>query len=301
VALVTIDRVLLIVNPAARRGKGSQAAVSRAFDRAGVVCDVVHTEHAGHAGTLAAALAPSYDAIFTLGGDGTVMDVAGALIGSQTPIGILPGGTGNLIARALGIPMSAGPATRALATGEVRGFDLGRLHDGRVFAFAAGMGIDAAMIEGTSTRAKRLLGVAAYMVPATRAVLRVDRFALRAVVDGESLEFEATLAMVANFGSVLHGLLRLGPFVAADDGRLDLCVFCPATVGDALRVAWRIARGDFRPDPAMQFVQGRHIRLETHPPRMSQADGELLGVAALEATVMPLAARFLVPRRPSPA
>lgn len=293
--MVVVRQALLIVNPGSRRGASSLGVATRAFARAGVACDVHATTHAGHAEQLARAHGAQYDAVFTLGGDGTVMEVLQALQGSGTPVGVLPAGTGNLVARALRIPLSIPRAVTTLAAGETVAIDLGRLDDGRVFAFAAGVGIDATMVQRTSARAKRRFGVLAYVVSGTRAALSMEAFALRATVDGVAHDFRATAALVANFGSVLGGLIRLGPEIRENDGMLDLCVFSPASVVDALRLGWRLVRHDFGADPSMHFLRGRTMHLETSPRRAMQADGELLAGATLHVTVAPQAARLLVP------
>ena len=250
----------------------------------------------GHAAELAQRYVDTYDAVFTLGGDGTAMEVVGALAGGECPVGILPGGTGNLIARSLGIPLFVPRAVRALLSGEAAQIDLGVLADGRRFAFAAGIGIDAAMIEGTPLWLKRRLGVLAYVLTAARAVLRREQFFLRAVVDGEIIERPASAAMVVNFGAVLQELILLGPGIRQDDGMLDLCVFSPQTLRDAIRVFWRLLRKDFSSDPCVLYRPGRQFHLETEPPRLAQADGELLGRGPLDIEVQPLGARLLVPR-----
>ena len=111
------------------------------------------------------------------------------------------------------------------------------------------------------------------------------------------MEQTATAVMVANFGAVLNDLIRLGPNIQQDDGRLDLCVFSPGTARDAARVAWKLLRKDFQSDPCMLYRAGRHFRIETDPPRAVQADGELLGDTPFEVAVEPLAAQLLIPRR----
>ena len=297
-------RVLLVTNPAARRAGRRRSAALDAFRAHGVRCDAVITEYAGHGGELAARLAPNYDAVFSLGGDGTAMEVLGALAGSGLAVGILPGGTGNLIARSLGVPLRVATAVRVLLRGDVARIDLGAVHvqddqgvRARRFAFSAGVGIDAAMIERTPLALKRRLGVLAYVLTAARAILRRERFRVRVSVDGESVEREAVAVMVVNFGAVLNDLLRLGPGIRQDDGMLDLCVFSPETIGDAVRVFWRLLRKDFRGDPCMLYRPGRSFRVETDPPRAAQADGELLGPTPLEVRVEPLAATLLVPAR----
>jgi diacylglycerol kinase (ATP) len=275
-----------------------------AFARAGVRCDAVLTTHAGQGADLAGTLSDRYDVIFTLGGDGTAMEVVGALAGSGgPPVGILAGGTGNLIARTLGIPLDVRRAVPVLLDGLEERVDLGVLTGARAglerrFAFAAGVGIDATMIAEASMALKRQFGVLAYMLSWSRAVLRHETFGVRITVDGgPPIEQNASAVMVANFGAVLNDLIRLGPGIRQDDGKLDLCVFSPGTARDAARVAWKLLRKDFRADPCMLYRAGRQFRIETDPPRAVQADGELLGATPFEVAVEPLAAQLLVPRR----
>jgi diacylglycerol kinase (ATP) len=295
-----IERALLIANPAARRAARLREAAAAAFRRAGVRCDVLLTERPGHAAELARERCHDYDAVFALGGDGTAMEVAGALVGTGVPLGVLPGGTGNLLARAVGIPLDVARAVRALIGGDHRRIDLGRLPDGRFFAVAAGVGIDARMVRDTPGWMKRRLGVVAYAITATRAavgaVLRHDFFRVRLTVDGVVYDRQAAAAMVANFGAVLHDRITFGPGIQSDDGVLDACVYSPRSLRDALRIMWRLLRKDFRSDDCILYCSGRHIRLETDPRHPVQADGELVGVTPLEVVVEPHAALVLVPR-----
>ncbi len=292
-----IQRALLIVNPASRGGARLKDAALEAIRGAGIVCDAMVTESAGHGAALAQRHAPDYDVVFTLGGDGTAVEVISALAGSGTPVGVLPGGTGNLIARTLGIPVKLHHAVAALVRGDRATIDLGQIAGGRRFAFSAGVGIDARMIEGAPAKLKRRLGVMAYVLSATRAVLWRDDFLVRVTVDGVVHERRASAVMIVNFGAVLNDLIRLGPGIRSDDGLLDLCIFSPVTFRDSLRVVWRLMRKDFRTDACMLYAPGHRFTLETFPPRTAQADGEIIGLTPLEITVAPLAALMLVPRR----
>lgn len=285
---------LVIVNPAARGGRTAEAEAVAALLALGCAPTIVRTQAPGHAARLARE-APDSAVIYVLGGDGTVMEVAGARVGRATPIGILPGGTGNQLARHFGIPLRVGRALRALAAGTARPFDLGRLEDGRHFAIAAGLGMDAAMIAGTSPAAKRRLGVAAYVLSAARAALQVRPFPLRITVDGVSQEREASLAMIANVGAIMNGRLRLGPDARPDDGLLDVCVLSPDGAADALLLASWMLRGVFRPDPRLWYARGRRIRLEAPAGVPAEADGELLQRPILSAEAIADGARFLVP------
>ncbi len=295
-APTTIERVLLIVNPASRRGARVRARTIRAFADAGVECDVMPTEAPGHAAIIATTHAHRYQAVFTLGGDGTVMEVLGALAHHGPPVGILAGGTGNVVARTLGIPLNPARAVPALLRGDEVRLDLGRLGDGRRFAIGVGVGLDATMIAEAPAKLKKRLGFMAYVIGGYKAVLRNRRFALRLTVDGEVFELTASAVLIANFGAVLNDLVTLGDGIAHDDGQLNACVFSPQNLRDALRIFWRMIRKDFRSDPCLFYKSGREFRVDTVPSMPSQADGELLSGTPLTVSVDPLAGRLLIPR-----
>lgn len=292
----SIERVLLIVNPASRRGTRVRDRALRAFVDAGVECDVMPTEAPGHAATLARTHAHKYHAVFTLGGDGTVMEVLGALAHHGPPVGILAGGTANVVARTLGIPLNPARAIPVLLRGDEATLDLGRLGDGRRFAIGVGVGLDATMIAEAPAKLKKRFGFMAYVIGGYKAVLRNRRFALRLTVDGEVFELTASAVLIANFGAVLNDLVTLGDSIAHDDGQLNACVFSPRNLRDALRILWRMIRKDFRPDPCLFYKSGREFRVDTVPWMPSQADGELLSGTPLTVSVDPLAGRLLIPR-----
>ncbi len=293
-------RILLIANPASRRGARLIGRAIEAVKRAGATIEVAITERSGHAAEIAAARGRQFDIVLTLGGDGTAMEVAGALAWTETPIGVLPGGTGNLLARALGVPMRIEKAVPALLEGTRRRIDLGVIQ-GRRFAVAAGVGIDATMVEETPSWMKRRLGVLAYTLIASkaalRAVLRRQFFLARIDVDGEVFERRAAAVLFANFGAILDDRIAFGPEISVDDGVLDCCVFSPSNLRDAMRIMWRVTRRDFRPDRSILYRKGTRFRIETDPVLTLQADGELLGPTPADVGVEPLAVLLLVPRR----
>jgi diacylglycerol kinase (ATP) len=294
VAVLRRRRVLLIINPASRRGLKARARALQAFEKAGAQCDAIQTEEPGHGARIATERGPDYEAVFTLGGDGTVMEVVGALANNDIPVGVLAGGTGNLLARTLGIPLNVAEAVPLLLAADGAKVDLGIIGN-RYFAFAAGVGIDAKMVEETPAALKRRIGVAAYFLTATRAALRREDFLMKAMVDGQAHERVAVAVLLANFGAIFHNLFTLGPGIQQDDGMLDLCVFSPKSLRDSLRIVWRLWRRDFRSDPAMLYARGRRFQIETIPPRAVQADGDLISMTPFEAEVAPLAAFLLVP------
>jgi len=268
-----------------------------AFRDMGVHCDTRTTKSPGHGAELALELGSGYDAVFTLGGDGTAIEVIGALANGGPPVGVLPGGTGNVVARTLGTPLSSGRAVRALLGGSEARIDLGRLATGQRFAIGMGVGLDAAMIAGAPAPLKRRLGFFAYVLSATGAVFRMKSFRVRLTVDGATLEMEAAAVLIANFGAVLDDLITFGDGIRRDDGFLDACIYSPRNLRDAARILWMMSRKRFQPDRCVTYVKGRQFRVETFPPRAGQADGELLGDSPFEVSVEPLAGRVLVPKR----
>jgi len=302
-----IKRALLVANPASRLGRRRMPRARAALEKAGVHCDVAFTDRPGHAAEIVRDRGAGYDAVFTLGGDGTAMEAASALSGTMRPLGVLAGGTGNLLARALGIPLDPKRAVPMLLAGEELHIDLGRItscEPPRHFAVAAGVGIDAAMVAETPSWLKRRLGVLAYTITATRAALRAvfrqEFFHVKLTVDGEVFEATAAAVMIANFGAVLSDRITLGPGIRFDDGVLDACVYSPRNLRDAMRIMWRLLRRNFSSDAAMFYRSGRRIRVETVPTRLVQADGELLGMTPIEIEVEPRAVRLLVPKQPNP-
>ena len=290
-------RVLLIVNPASRRGAKLREKATDAFKKAEVAFDVMLTESPGHGAQLAAAHGPAYDAVFTLGGDGTAIEVIGALAHVGPPVGILPGGTANVVARTLGTPARISKAVQALLAGDEARIDLGVLQTGHRFAIGMGVGLDATMIANAPGPLKRRMGFFAYVIGALRAFARLEKFTVSLTVDGETRIMRASAVLVANFGAVMNNLIAFGDGIHRDDGVLNACVYSPNNVIDAARILYKMTRKKFTPDPAIYYKSGTTFVIETDPPRMGQADGELIGTGPFTVTVEPLAARVLVPRR----
>jgi YegS/Rv2252/BmrU family lipid kinase len=292
-----IERVLLIVNPASRRGARLRRKALKAFADAGVGCDLMPTDGPGHAATIAKTHAHKYDAVFTLGGDGTVMEVLGALAHQGPPVGVLAGGTADVIARTFHIPLNPARAVPMLLSGDQARIDLGRLGDGRRFAIGVGVGLDATMMSEAPARLKKRFGFMAYVIGGFKAVLRNQKFEVRLTVDGTVYDRSASAILIANLGAVLNDFVAFGDGIVHDDGLLNACVFSPDNFRDSLRILWRMIRKDFSPDPCLFYKSGRDFRVETLPRMPAQADGELLEGTPLSVSVDPLAGSLLIPRR----
>ncbi len=289
----------LVVNPASRDGAHAEAPVVRALAAAGIRPSIERTREAGDGVRAARELAPSHDCLLVLGGDGTVMEAATGLAdaGSTAPLGILPGGTGNQLARALSVPMSPTRAVARLLAGEARAIDCGLLNGRRRVGIGVGLGLDAAMIAGARGPLKRILGVGSYVVSALRVAARPRRFAVRAEVDGRVIERECSVAMALNLGHMFNGMLEGAPGTSLVDGRLDLALLDARHLADFLdfSLTESLLRRR-RPDPRWTFASGRQIVLETQDATVpAQVDGDLIPAERFELIVLPNALHLLVP------
>ena len=292
-------RVLLIVNPYASRAHRVRASAERAFAAARVELDVKITEKVGDSGRLARewGLSGHYRHVFVCGGDGTVVEAIAAMADRPTApaIGVLAGGTGNLLARALRIPLRPERAIPALMNGRQATLDLGRLESGVHLAIGLGVGLDEAMIAGATSALKKRYGVLAYVYSALKAGIKLEKFDARVTVDGKTVNCRSSAILVANLGTVVGGLISFGKDIAHDDGLLHACIYSPGNFFDAVRIFTRMLRGTAHLDPQVTVIGGREFLLETTPARGVQADGELIGPTPIRITVRPNAGRILIP------
>ena len=268
-----------------------------AFRASHVDLDVQVTARVGDSGRIARELGANYTHVFVCGGDGTVVEAIAALADNPAapPVGVLAGGTGNLLARALRIPLDPWRAVRMLLHGRHATIDLGRLENGTHFAIGLGVGLDEAMIAGATSALKKRYGVFAYVHSAFKAGIRLEKFDARVTVDGTTTSCRASAILVANLGTVVGGLISFGKDIAHDDGLLHACIYSPGNFLDAVRIFARMLRGTAYLDRQVTVLGGREFLLETSPARGAQADGELIGPTPLRITVRPNAGRILIP------
>ena len=287
----------MIVNPYASRAARVREGAEMAFAASGVDLDVRITAKVGDSGRIARSVGKDYTHVFVCGGDGTVVEAIAALADDPAapPVGVLSGGTGNLLARALRIPLDPWRAVRALLYGRQATIDLGRLENGNHFAIGLGVGLDEAMIAGATSALKKRYGVFAYVYSAFKAGVKLEKFDARVTVDGKVINCRASAILVANLGTVVGGLISFGTGIAHDDGLLHACIYSPGNFLDAMRIFTRMLRGTAHLDPQVTVVGGRSFVLETTPARGAQADGELIGPTPLGIQVRPNAGRILIP------
>jgi YegS/Rv2252/BmrU family lipid kinase len=298
-----VPRVLCITNPAAARTRPrSVDAIMRTFDAAGWSAELAATTGPGDARLLAAeAVAGGVEVVAVFGGDGTSMQAAAALVGTDVSLGIIPGGTGNLLAGNLRIPSSPARAVQALVRGRPKRFDLGcmqRLDGLHYFAVACGAGYDARVMAGTPTALKRRWGMGAYVATTLRLISQIQSTAHVITIDGVEYDANASMVLVANCGEVIPPWVRLGAGIRPDDGLLDVIVVRANGFGQSVRAVWDILRAAPEVegfDTYVGYARGHEIRVETQPVQPVQLDGEAGGETPFTATVVPGAISILVP------
>lgn len=283
----------VVVNPTKfhRTGELSRfrTEVDAAFADLGWVCPLWLFTTAATGGTEQAreTVAAGVDLVLVAGGDGTIRAVAQELAGSAVPLGLLPAGTGNLLARNLGVPLGdVAAAVRVACLGVDRRLDVGRLEldrtgqgtDWETFSFLlmAGAGFDAAMMTGAGEQLKRRLGAAAYVVSGMRA-LRRPMTSSTIWQDGQQVSDSASHGLVVgNYGTLTMGL-SLMPDADPGDGLLDGVALLPRNRWDWIKLAWAVATSNDRPHQLMPRFRGHILEFHSQNPQPIQVDGDVIG------------------------
>jgi len=288
--------VAFIVNGSLVRSGGHLVALCRQEARRhGWDAELRVTEKA-EAGVSAASSAAldGADLVVAVGGDGTVRGCAEGLAGTGVPLGIVPHGTANLLARTLRLPGHPKAAlAAALDGGTDRVIDLA-VADGEPFTAMAGMGLDAAVVAGTKLKhqfgwlAYAMSGAVHLALPPARVSLSLD--------GGVPLQREARSVVVGNSG-LLPGGFSLLPSARLDDGLLDVGILAPHGPFGWPRLATRVLTNSAHEDRMLERFQARRIEISARARLPREVDGELISPGhTLTVTVRPGALTVRVPR-----
>ena len=237
------------------------------------------------------AVRENVDLVLGAGGDGTIRVICSGLAHTGIPFGLIPAGTGNLLARNIGIPLDEVAALGVAFDGVDKAVDLVRLTvDDRPpdhFAVMAGIGLDAVIMEGTDPKMKKAVGSAAYFVSAAQNANHPAMHATIAVDDEPPVKRRAHLIVVGNVGFLLANI-QLIPGARADDGKLDVLVASPRSLRDWVRLTTRVLTRRPKPDEQLDRLTGRRVTITVEERDQFQLDGDTVGECnTLTAEVVP--------------
>ncbi|MCS7219921.1 MAG: diacylglycerol kinase family lipid kinase [Anaerolineae bacterium] len=311
-------RAILVYNPCAGSGRSIEDidTVVGMLHRRGWIVRVQEIRKAGDAAHFTReAAADGYEMALVAGGDGTVSSAVQGLVGSQTALGVLPAGTGNVLARQLGMPVP-GPlhptilrkAAELILGGEPHLVDLGLLINattgerGRYFLCWAGIGIDAAITQEVELfpQLKRRLGLGAFVISALQVLRHYAGTRAELIVDGQRVRPRRMLLAVASNMELYGGFFHISPQARLDDGLLDFTCFRGDYWFDTLYHAFIILLRRHVRDPRVICYQAREIEISTARPLPVHVDAEPYGTTPVRIRVVPQALRLIIPSTAPP-
>ncbi|MFI6830833.1 diacylglycerol kinase family protein [Kribbella sp. NPDC050241] len=300
----TPPRAAVIVNPikvgdgVAFRRKVTRALAVRGFDDP--LWLETRVDDAGNA-MAKRAIENESDLVLVAGGDGTVRVVCAALAYTGIPVGVIPAGTGNLLARNLHIPLDLDDALERILEGRERRIDLVKVHGDELdtdrFAVMAGLGLDAAIISGAPPHLKAQIGWTAYLVSAAKNINHPSVRVQLTLDDEEPIERRVRTVVIGNVG-MLQANIPLLPDARPDDGLLDVVVIAPRRVTQWPIVLWRLMTRTNRTDMYLERFTGRKVEITAAVDVQRQLDGDPIGPGrSLTAEIEPGALLARVPKR----
>ncbi|MBC8447681.1 MAG: diacylglycerol kinase family lipid kinase [Chloroflexi bacterium] len=296
---------LLIHNPAAGmygHRWGLRRAVERLKQHGWQVTWRTTEKPADTAAWARQATASDYDVVIVAGGDGTIGQVADGLAGSDIALGIFPLGSGNVLARDLGLPkpgtlhpFALEDAAQLLLDSVPRRVDLGWANGHHFFSWA-GVGLDAEIIRGLETQrqVKRRLGLVGFLVFVVLTLRTYAGTRATVLIDGHRVTSRLILALASNIG--LYGrYFHIAPAARLNDGLLDVCFFHGQGVPVIFYHAFTVLLRRHIGNPRVSYYQARRVEIETSQPMPVQLDGEPFGTTPLRIEIRPQALTLLLP------
>ena len=292
---------VLISNPktgryASRRLRPIQEIVSQ-LKSLGVDVELKLTTRPHEATELAARAAHNGSAdVFVAGGDGTINEVIQGLAGTKARLGIIPRGTGNVLARELGLPLDEQEAAAVAARGKSRRIHLGLAIDetnnvSRHFALMAGIGLDASIVRHVRPRLKKRIGKGAFWISGLRHLASWSPHPFKLEIEGR--EYTATFAAIGK-APRYGGDLAITPEARLDEPAFEVCIIATANRFRYLRLLSHALRAGMpRDNPAVKFVKTSVVRAYGNAP--VQIDGELIGTLPMRFEIAPQSLEVIVP------
>ena len=280
-----MHRTVIISNRFAGQGRAIQASANlRDLLHAGGSAVETHESDSADSARFLVQVAVSegVDCVVIAGGDGSLQNVFGLLADTNTVLAALPTGRGNDFVRGLSMPTSCEVLAQSIRLRRSRRVDLGCVN-GKLYGTITSCGLDAEvgrlMVSGSSFR-----GMTGYLIQALKSIRSFCGYTVKVEVDGKVIaDGEMTLVACANT-TTYGGGFRIAPGADPADGRLDVCVVRRVSRLKALCLLPQMAFGEHPGHPAVSFLSGYEVRIDTPDPLHALADGEVIGQTPLEVT-----------------
>lgn len=230
--------------------------------------------------------------MIALGGDGTIQEVVNGLIGTNTPLGIIPAGTGNDFSRGLGIPLKHDKALERILSGKPEMIDIGLINS-TYFCTVAGIGFDGEVAQKTNaSRYKKLLnfvrmGQLSYMISALNVLFHYKPTDISLRIDEKLYKIpKVWLVAVANLPFYGGGFM-ICPEAKSNDGLFDICIVQGMTKSEFLRIFPLVLKGKHTSSPFIKIIKGKEIEIYSSTPLMVHGDGEMFGHTPIHIRIEP--------------
>jgi YegS/Rv2252/BmrU family lipid kinase len=244
------------------------------------------------------AIAEQAELVIVSGGDGTVSAVAGKIVNTDIPLGIIPRGTANAFANAIGIPIDLNNACQTILDGEIQAVDLATCN-GYPMMLLAGIGLEANAVEAASREAKNRFGALAYIVAGIKQLQQMELFEVKIETEDTVVTCNASAITIAN-AAPAASILAQGPNeILYTDGLLDITIFAPANTLSALMASYHLLQSALQNRATVRddigYLRARKARITTNPPQKVVIDGEVIEADAIEVSSIPLGLNVFVP------
>ena len=296
----TDRRHLVLVNPSAGGGRTRDLLpeLERALRRRDLAYRLVMTTSLDHGVEEARAAAADGEIPVVMSGDGLIGQVGGALVGTNTPLGVIPGGRGNDFARVVGIPTAIPDAVDLLAAGNTRSIDVGEVNGHRFLCIAScGFDSDANRIANETRLVK---GNLVYLYAALRALAAWKPARFEVTLDGERREFTGFAVAAAN-NKAYGGGMFLAPDAELDDGKLDVVWTSDVSKLHFLANLPKVFKGRHVENPEVTVLRGSEVEIKADRPFAIYADGDHIADLPATIRVLPRALDVIAPPDGAPS
>ncbi len=265
-------KILFIVNPISGIGKQKrfEKVLNRHLDKEKFDYKIEYTQYAGHATEIASAAVGIYDVVTAVGGDGSINEIAKALVKTETALAIIPCGSGNGLARALRIPVQPWRAVKFLNSAEFKTIDTCQVND-KFFLSIAGAGYDSQVARRYEFFPGR--GFKTYFLAIITSFYQYKPLEYEINIDGVTIKRTALLVTVCNSSQYGYGF-RISPKASLTDGLLDVVIVKKPEPWRVPFVLFNIAIGLAHKSKCFEILQGKHVELFGNKKRWVNLDGE---------------------------